>query len=605
MADAYSVRLYENTGFNHGNVPADVSVLAAFTYRDYEPVFKFQDRYHSQVRIHAEWEDVENADYLRMSSENGAYTYYVIDYVQMTNPHTAELNITMDPLLSAGGINAISVVGGWTVRAHQGAGEAIFDNVLPEPFQPSQRLIIRNREIIHDKGDGTVRRFVAATADIVGGVTFAKAVETAAGDAVTGSVVFPELPGIKFNSSVGFKGEEFELPGICLFDMDASLVQAGISSLRSVGIESAIVAMYAIPRGDVTAQMEAVVDQEQVSYTNRVTNLVGSRWTYDQDAQFPYIYGTVKNAKACALFNTYAVVSISSSNKAEFKAQELYSGGTAPVFRVDVDPAPNGTAYCQPTYFEGKATEYLEHSVAGLPWLNAGFVYEGASGGALSVANARRQNSYAEQELGYRGRVRDNLTKREMVQGANLGYILDAAAAPFRAIGAGVGNLFGGNIDPNLAANTQLGWNQVFRNMETVQDIRTTRRQMGENLFSAESAANLVAPEIAFPVDINASAYFGNAFMIYQTTLGNNDLQRFDKFLTMYGYAQDKAFTKTDLTNRQKFNYIKTAEAQLSCPTASRSMCEAIAEMFNNGVRVWHIPPTQAAYDDNPVVTGG
>ena len=80
------------------------------------------------------------------------------------------------------------------------------------------------------------------------------------------------------------------------------------------------------------------------------------------------------------------------------------------------------------------------------------------------------------------------------------------------------------------------------------------------------------------------------------------DMQRFDKFLTMYGYAVDEPFTADALTCRQKFNYITLQDAQIKTPGFGITIKEDVENIFAGGVRIWHKLPAAEDYNDNPIV---
>lgn len=605
MAETYIVTLYYNTGFNQGNVPGDVGVLTSATQRTFDSVFLFQNRYRASIKIKAEVSDVQEADYCRLGTTvevTSKPTYYVITGYEMLSSHTARLDLLLDPLLTSGGLTNLSVIGGWVERAHVGkSGDTLFSNIISEPWQPSSRLVIRNRKLIHDDIPEASLHLVGTTTDLSSTEWYAKTVISTAESAeqLGGSVTFPALPSLSVGGTiVQFQGNDYQLPGIRLFNLDDQDIRDAVSILRSIGVESAITTMYTIPATDVTTSTMTVGENQLPGYQR----IIGKTTTYSSG--FNYLYGTVKNNKAVCLYNTYTVLSTSSANKAEFDAHELYSGGSSPDFKVSVDPAPNGTCYCQPTYFEGASTQYLEHSVAGMQWLNAGFVYEGSSGSAITIANAGRQNSIANLQTNFANTMLDR--QALSLYEENVADRFDALLNTIPLIG-------GGSISDWSLLGPAAGYaraNQAYernlQNLDLQRQFNNTslQAQMGDRMFTAAREALVAAPEIAFPVNVNASCYFGNSFMIYQTTLSDNDLKRFDDFLTQYGYSMDKKLEMSDLNNRTYFNYIKTSGAQLKSSYAGQKVLDDLATMFNNGVRIWHVLPTNTAYNDNPAKEG-
>lgn len=630
MPKSYAVRLYISTGFNKGNIPSSPSVLETAPHYDVDAVFERQNRNNGSIRIKAQWDDIKDADYMRLGEPPNA-TYYVVTNVTSLADLTVELSIIQDDFNTAGGINGVIIKGGWEERSHVGNGEdELFDNVQPEPWTPTERLIIRQKEVVHKKTGNEVK-IAAATCDINQApmikAQIAKASDSITGDEIKGaSVVWPVVPGaplIVDSSGMGhyISGTElmlskqstsddtnsFTLPGVYLYNVNNDKTREFINTMRSLGIENAITAMYTVPAEDI------LVNETETSI---ITKVQGRQKTYSPTQ--PYNYGTVKNAKALSLYNQYTVVSMASGDAADYEAKQLYSGGSQPEWDCIVDPSPTGTVYLQPTHYEGSATKPFEQSVTGSPWLNAGFTYTTSSGSDVVLMNALRANKRISMNMDY-AETGNTWANRQM----DVSRDRNTMNAAFSTIG-GLGNIIGSAVNGDVLGGasginglvsglTNSMYNELSliasRNMVNNiydQSVANNTFSMGDNIFNANVSANLIAPELAFPVSANNAAYFGNAFMIAHITLGDNDLIRFDKFLTMYGYAVDRPFKQADLTNRTYFNYIKTSEAQVESNYGSLAMCDRISDMFNAGIRLWHVLPStnaSTAYNDNPPVS--
>ena len=623
MAKNYAVTLYFNTGYDKGNIPSNPSVLSNFETATFDAVFEWQNQWNAMIRVRGTWDTAKKADYLRLGSGTDA-AYYVIDHVAMRANETAELLLTMDPLNTAGGLSAITVIGGWEQRSHV-ADDTLFANNIAEPWTPSQPMIIRKKEVIHTQ-EGVIsipHEIIITTCNLDKAKEYEAYVATASDEAGnTGQVVFPKIPnmpkGAGFGTTVTFpKGpneygnifgdHQYGLPHMYAFDMghgDDTLSEQ-VNALRSCGIESAIVNAYVIPGFEV--ELHYTKDTASPHYVYKMEGK-----TYDYTPEMPYKYASVKNNKALALYNKYSIASPSSGNSDEFEAAELaIGGGTAPTWRTKADPAPNGTVYAQPEKFDGMPTQYLEHAVAGMPWLAAGIAYSSASGSTITMANASRAQRSADMTMAAnRGRFDLDTAKIQSDRNyANVGRtfnllgnitgLVNTDSKGNKSIGSPGG--IAGSVMDIAQAPVQNAYQDVQRDITRAEMERSYQMAMGDRIFGANEAAYNVAPTLAFPVSVNLSSYIGNVFVVWQTTLSDNDLARFDRFLTMYGYAVDRKLDKADLQNRTKFNYVKTSEAQIKSQYASRSVCEMIAEMFNNGVRLWHVAPSASAYDNNPV----
>lgn len=594
MPTIYNIRLFYNTGYDTGNIPDSPALLDTCEYKDFDAVLLRQSRGLASVKLRADYKSVRDADYCRMTS-NDEVSYYVITDIVMLTDSTAELALTLDPLTTAGGISNISIIGGQSKRAHV-SDDTLFNNILPEPWAPSNRLIIRQKKTIHGVDENAGKLNIAiATCNLDQADNY----EALVAEAIDSRVTCPKLPtmGLRQGTVMYFphddpelKGYAYQMPGMYAFNLSAAGVKDGINATRSLGIETSIMNMYTVPSLDIKT---ATLEGGDVA-PDHYTEIIGNKIVYASG--MPYKYHAVKNNKAVCLYNNFMLASVASGNSMSYAAQDLYAGGEAPDFATKADPSPNGTVYCQPTWYEGKQTTKQEQSVAGAPWNNAGYVYQGSSGGGMAMMNARRANIQLEIDRDYNQSAYRAQQAKQVIGAVSslvtgdMG-VVDAGSDTGKAFAAGF------NMVTNLA-------NSAIDIMQTEKarkyDYGNKTRQMGDNIFDASAQANISAPEIAFPISVNASSYFGNAFLITQITLTDEDLARFDNFLSAYGYAVDKPFETSDLNNRTKHNYVLVSDCQIKSANASRSVCEQINEMFKAGVRVWHVKPDKTALYDNP-----
>lgn len=611
MPASYPVTVYFYTGFNTGNVPAEASILENAQHRDYDAVFKFQSRDNATIRLNAEWAEIKDADYLKLSVAGDLPVYYVVNQVVMLSAKTAEMRLTMDPLLSCGGLSAISVVDGWESRAHVGVSEdGLFENILPEPWTPMNQLrIVDEPETIHDSL-GEIEEFI-----ITGSTTDLSQIESYAARVFSSStgvdVAVPELPALALNknSDVTFDGRKFTLPSVGLYaikkyNAPQTSIPEWMSIARSIGVDSALTGSYVLKESDIIVYYRTdsgITTDPTVGNVNDTVDIAGKNTQYTIASN--YQYATVKNKKALALYNMYNVTSASSGSTMEFKASEIYiSNKQGPVFVVMIDPSPNGTAYCKPLVYEGQSTPKTQQSVAGLPWLNSGLIMSGASGGAITIANAGRANRLVNHNA-FISTSKNILEENQLAAESTVSLVKAGAGTLASGLTGDIGGTVSGIADMATAGVArQTGMARLA--IEGSDITYQAEYKMGDNLFTSQVSANVTAPEILFPVSVNNSAYYGNSFIITHIGLSANDLNRFDRFLTMYGYAVDRPLTKAHLQNRTHYNYIKTSEAHFKAPAVSMTMLNQLAEMMNRGVRIWHELPNATAFNDNPAKEG-
>lgn len=68
----------------------------------------------------------------------------------------------------------------------------------------------------------------------------------------------------------------------------------------------------------------------------------------------------------------------------------------------------------------------------------------------------------------------------------------------------------------------------------------------------------VVVPQISYP--LNASLLRdtqGNGCFVYRYRYSDQDVKRIDKLLTMYGYADQRAFSMSMLYNHSDFDYVQ------------------------------------------------
>lgn len=537
MAQLYTIRLYYNTGFDEKNRPCDISVINNAAYTDFDSNYLYQQLDLNTTRIKAGWSDVRDVDYVRIGD-----TYYIVTGVSMLSPQTAELTLQVDPLLSMGGMSQVDNIEGWLTRGHVArADDALFVNTIAEPWQPSAPLVIDGMERL-GPAPADELNLVLSTVKLTDIEHVAEVYSTEAGSVIQGRITIPKIPEAaeRCTFSVGAYG--FVYPAGSVYNYDYAGIKDAINDVRSLGIESAIITAYQIPRNFTTLDAPAGTALIRALANTPVV-------VTPQNLNYKYGTRNVNNNKVYALYNNYVVLSSCSGDRLEWPAEDIYSGGDSPAFRHMADLSPAGRPYIQPTKYHGSDTVMYQEAVKGEEWYRLPYAYTGASGSRMIEANYSR------------GLQRGLLQMGEIVA-SNLGGI-DGLAKSVVGVAGGVMDIQASKID-------------------------------------AETRKNIVAPEISFPQEYGAQAYLGNIFYVYRTRLSDQDMLRADNFLTQYGYAQDKALTKTDFYTRQNYNYIKATNVNIIAegyPLRLRNQC---ADMLVSGVRLWHVLPTTVDINNNP-----
>lgn len=600
MPALYTILAFSNTGFNAMNRPASISALP-IGHTEYSAIYEWQDRYLASIRIDATWDAAKKIDYVEIytpGSPANQHSYYIVNGIEMLSPRTARLLLAYDPILSAGGIANIQVIGGWAKRAHV-KEDPMFGNVLPEPWNPSAPLRYVAKEIVIQGADNSERRsFVVATCDVSDAHNLKAKVVTAF-EAADQYVVYPSLPEMDSSGTkLGFPdlneagelegGKVFTLPSMYVFDLGTEQspnkdVASQVTALQSIGVD-AIQNAYVVPSGAI-----GLISSDQTHFVSFLRG--AAEVVTGQDTKYAYGEYVPKNNKVYALYNIFAITSESSGGSNEYAAFDLYNDEESPEFVLISDPSPTGTTYMRPRYYKKALTRATEQAVAGIPWTTAAIMYKGDDGAAITNMQLDRRlaiaNEFRTIDIGLANIARNTGMANQI--GSSISGFANAPGVGLGKDAAQIATgIFTGTLN-DIAAQKQIEKLNI-----------STRANIADINFERQMN-DVKAPHLAFPVTVNIASYYGNRFFLTQTGLSEQDMQRLDLWLTSYGYAVDKIFEHDDLDNRQYFNFIQTQDAEVMAANLTETENEQIAEILNAGVRLWHVPPTKAAYQDNPV----
>lgn len=550
---SYKVEAFKHTGFSPNNIPDSAATLRAL-FPDisvYPNINILQDRGVTSIRIESNWESAKNIDYVCIGGNN----YYIVVNHIMINPKVTELHLAMDYLTTLG-LDNIEIVSGWCTRRHVTL-DPMFGNTMEEPFAPQQAMVIDMGEKIEPRTT-EFKNLVCCTVDLE---TFNFDADTYKDTVNSNFVVVPKVPPaatateIYFNA--GVERYKFTMPQVTIYDIDYPAVQEKLQSLRSLGIESAIVATYKVPNGFAVA-----------AYAGGEGRLVslGSNFITREITSLPFEYAEVKNAKALSgQYNRYRLYSVTSGDAAEYRADEIFEyGKTNPSVVMFADAQPTGKPYCRPKSYKGNTEDVFIEMVSGAPWQNFQIAFNTVSGQAFID---QQQN-----------RKRFEQTTRAVNQVGNaIGSIVSGIKDPGAAIGAATNIVTNG---ANLAAEVN----------NSEQDY--------------QNAQNVIIPDIRFPISYNLQNYLNNAFWMARVRLSDSDIIRFDAFLTQFGYAVSEPLKDEHFKGRVHFNYVRAQSVNLKMkegkPFDMMSRIGAIRQI-EAGVRVWHTAPDIASMYDNPI----
>lgn len=639
----YNVKLYRNTGFNAINIPDSPSRLPEQTAYTCAALDIYQARELSQFSIRiapGRYTDIQDADYLYLQNSEVAsdFAYYSIQNITMTSNDVAVLSVTMDYILSAGGVNNLEFLDGMCERHHVTASEdeefGAFDE--PDPYlTPAEMLQIEPcypefwEQGVDPRDNVTILESTLQLEEMSNYVNDKLAgcdYESLGGNICT--VPTPPTINFDFNARMYFDANNYKttiMPKVgfyltssnvsgqtidWLYGDPQSAVPSekigALSRIRSLSMESAIIAQYAIPKFMISdIENSFFVDGKGV-----FNHLNGKYSKVQTDLPFYHSYNRViRNNRIYYGDNCkYHIVSIASGNEATFLPEEIYDYDaqdtpTAPNIVMRVDPRPKGCPYFRFEVYRNNKDEnlFFINCVKGLEWQNVPLIYEGGSGSLINQykfdahqAIARENAEYTKNSIALTKEQSEMNTTASMI-GNIAGGISALASGRF------------GDVVENAADFTLSMMNQDYANKQY--ELSAQHAQASYNLARHSEMGslllqnNVVAPSINFPIAEGIRDFVGNTCLVYRTFYSDNDVARLDKILTMYGYRHTTPIQNSFLTNRVKFNYIQARGVSVGNKNLPKWMRDGIAIQFESGVRIWHQLPDPSCYTNGSNVS--
>ena len=287
-------------------------------------------------------------------------------------------------------------------------------------------------------------------------------------------------------------------------------------------------------------------------------------------------------------------------NSAEYDLEDMRDGNGNISYNISMvtDPRPDGKPYFRPQWLNGKMAgsgnykDFWRNCIAGMQWKQVPLIFTEASGNALNTQ--RFQNKYNIQSENYAHQRNINAVNmgQTIVNGA-----LNAASSAMEAINP---LKAGQAIVGSLQSGANMAFDVAKQGMEMYHNKKVFGLEKTSELYDLYTENNIIAPTVNFPYNSDAIRdNIGNGVLAYQYKYSDNDYNRIDKLLTMYGYRISKPLEKSDFTNRKYFNFV--ACQNVSVTGHSQWVNDAIARELKDGVRVWHVIPNKSYYNDNPI----
>lgn len=598
-----TVKGYYGTGLTPGNSLSDKSILnsAGANSRTFSDVAIKQSRTLALAKIAATWDHVNDLDYLVVGQD-----CYWVTGIEMLNDNVAQLRLLYDAITSVGVAN-ISIISGWCTRRCV-TDDALFANTISEDFTPSQELIIEFGSRLAPNANKGQNNFVVLTCGLYDPPTDPnlekqKATFYAPPEGVLADVgeflgvVVPEVPELNdFTSFSMDMGSVFELvnptvdsPMSSVFNLDASKVQYTLSKLNALGLNNAVVYAYSIPDCYCSvSDIEYLGDEPvQVAHMHSKQVNIGSN--------LPVEFGSYQNKKVyTGQFMSYTILSMASGDGNTFPVDEIVSneaGVSHEVFyTICADLQYIGYPFIFPMQYHGSFNKNMIGAVNGAQWMqapikamgNEGYYWNQVSKNLnATIEGVKTIGSLASSGRGISNALSESapmLQNYKDVMGygdpSNARYWLDQGSKAFSGVDTGID----------------------ARGLSSIFDAAV--------YFNGAGKVARTMPDVKFSQLYTMQNYFGNAFFEYRTRLSNADMQRFDRYLTMFGYAVNEPLTKACLSGRTYFNFVKAEAVNIKTPGYPLHIRNNITSWLESGVRLWHTMPTQSAFDSNPISGG-
>lgn len=588
-----TVRLYYNTGLTPANCLDSLSKLDSlgFRYHDCPQVAILQDRGRTSIKINISYDNVKDADYCKINNIG-----YWITSIAMSNENVAVLVLLQDYLTTVG-IDNINILSGWCTRRSV-VSDNFFENEIDEAFTPTEPLTIDFGTEIKPKNapsqtSKSYKNVLVSTVDLL---DTEKLADTYTDDITGFKVTVPKLPLKNFDTSYAMDfGEGLvstKIAATCAFNADDENVKQGIANVRSLGIESSIIASYLLPNEYVEIFNE--------TGQGRISAIEGINQDRKSSLDPKFNQLQYRNKKVFSgQFQKYILASIVSGESLEFRPEDITGDYTdesgtvhhnVVVWTLSADTTYQGHPVCRPTKFHKSKNKYWISTIKGANWQNSPIAYNTASGEGLARASRQASNFFN------MAQAIPLLTSGNVNTGANLANsVVQNNAAVQQSLFAGQQASFGETLGSGFGLNAAaLGVNL---------GQKVNNAMLRSVSISAEYAQRAwPRPELNFGMIPSLQNYIGNYFYDYRYRLSDADMIRFDRYLTQFGYAVSEPLKNECFYGRQHFNYIKAEDVNIRVLNFPLYIRDGIIGQLESGVRIWHTAPSLEAMQDNPII---
>lgn len=591
-----NVTYYAGNAFDTNNIPASEAILTANSTTgtlDVINCLPFSGKSAFTITVKA-WDRLKDTSYLKMVWTDFTLFAIVVGYEYVAMDRVV-ISCLVDYFLTCGGTAGITDISGLTKRhlcLDDTFGKYCTEDPLLNPRQPLELVGAESHFTPSNKNE---KQIICSTIDLHRLSWASTAVNYSVDDPTNeANVVVPNVPGLGEETESGEvssaptstriymktgTGESdnvvTDTPNMCYFDGNADSVCKGIAKARSLGVEDAIVGSFIVD--DYYIEGGSLIN----AHYNDLKGKFISETLNSSDFNYEYKNNVNNKRVLYGENNRYVIASIASGNKLECDPEDLFdTGDTKPSVICLSDLRMKGKPYFRFKKING-STDWFINCIEGLEWQNAPLKFEGASGTALNAQ--LMMSSFKSQAANFEEAYNVDMFKAQAGMGANVfsNAISGDIQGAVSGLISGVTNL----------AEKELDWN-----MQSRQYARARLQEVAQ--FAAQST--VVAPQIAFPRSESLRDFVGNGIMVYRYRLSDDDIQRIDKILNMYGYADVQSLSLSDLSSGKYFNYLEATDVKIKTNRqVSRQIREGCQEQISSGVRIWKVNPSDSYYSQS------
>lgn len=578
MSEVY---LYYACPYNYVDRPQTSAVLEADSTKEGPlQIVELNDKEANfrEIKLNVSEHIASSARYCSIVNYDGVVAYYLVLGYQMLNKSVCSFIIRFDPFLS-GTYNQFNISG---IITRQTPGEMNSFNTIEEPFTPVNPMkeYIRNTSFPAIQGNSI--NYIASTVDLD------KVPETLS----TLAVEYDEKGQMKTLSRkyspletpqpTSISGSGKTTGGYGIYCLTGSYTTASqLATLNAAGLASGcVLGRWEIPTEYIS----------QGTGGGYVKNLIPKHEQLDVELQTTAEANSYKPKNAKALY-LYAVLNARSNlgaSEAQFRWCDIASPSDKhkTSFYTDANLLDGGCPYLIPEYLNNTEAFSIGlcYTLHGAEWIKPGLSFEGSSG--------MIQNAYKTAER------LNNITRADRMN--DIGLLTGITADVASGINVSTNTeLWGLNLDTmqeipgRTTADVSVSGNPAGRLMTWMHNTLDAKNGITKAGFEQKMANSLYTPTYIAGNNPGLGLRYPNNFCITIKNLSVDDMKRFDKFLTAYGWATCEFVTPEEFSiakNGINFCYLKMSGVQITGSSNFNNPASSIIkEDLENGIRFWKV----------------